>query len=494
MDETFEEAKDRKGMPAVLFGALGFGVFGAWGFVVESNAALSGSDGVAGPWLWPSTAAYAAVLLAFAFAYRASERTLPFRALSIACGVVGLAGAVLVAVAGMAPGSAPAIVGFAAVLTGIARGVSGLLLLVLFSRLKERDLVGLFGISSIVTSGISLAVHAVPGVPLSLFALAALPVACSLLLLKCRVAFEDVQDPAPLDEGSVAWSFPVKPVGMLVAYTFVVHLGAGLMPALEFAAAPLGNIAAGVLLLASTTLFWSRFQVGTVYRVSLPIVLASILLCLFPEQPAVSFGVGFFGGLGFAGFLAFANVVLCVICHRYGVNPVWLFGITMAVRIPAKLAADEITGLAAVDAGLVVPVVVVAALVLVSLSMACASGDDYESSWGMQPLASGQANAETPYKAFLNRCAELARAYNLTHREEEVLTLLAQGMNVPAVESALVISKSTAKSHVRNLYGKLGVHSRDELLDMVGREHVLIAERYRGGLEGQEEEGQGPRG
>lgn len=492
MEDTIEGAKGRTGMPALVFGALGFGVFGAWGFVIESSTALSGLEDAAGSWLWPSTVAYAAVLLVFAFAYRASERALPFRTLSVACGGVGLAGALL-AVAAEASGGPIALVSSAALLTGIVRGVSGLLMLVLFSRLKERDLVGLFGASMLVTSAIALLVHAVPGAPSSLFALAALPVACSLLLLKCHVVFEDVQDDGSLDE-SVAWSFPAKPVGMLVVYTFVVHLGAGLVPALEFAAAPLGNIVAGVLMLVFATLLWSKFQVGLVYRASLPIVLASILLCLFPDQPLASFGVGFFGGLGFAAFLAFANVVLCAISHRYGVSPVWLFGITMAVRIPAKLAAGEVAGLAAVDAGLFVPVVVVAALALVSLSMACASGDDYESSWGMQPLASNaSANVETPYKAFLNRCAELARAYNLTHREEEVLTLLAQGMNVPAVESALVISKSTVKSHVRNLYGKLGVHSRDELLDMVGREHVLIAERYRGAIEGRGEDGQGPK-
>jgi DNA-binding CsgD family transcriptional regulator len=38
------------------------------------------------------------------------------------------------------------------------------------------------------------------------------------------------------------------------------------------------------------------------------------------------------------------------------------------------------------------------------------------------------------------------------------------------VERALVITKSTAKGHVRNIYAKLGVHSREDLAALVGFE------------------------
>jgi DNA-binding NarL/FixJ family response regulator len=73
-------------------------------------------------------------------------------------------------------------------------------------------------------------------------------------------------------------------------------------------------------------------------------------------------------------------------------------------------------------------------------------------------------------ESHLNRCAEVARAYGLTHREEEVLAMLASGSSVPDVERALVITKSTAKGHVRNIYAKLGVHSREDLAALVGFE------------------------
>ncbi|NWG18740.1 MAG: helix-turn-helix domain-containing protein [Chloroflexi bacterium] len=48
----------------------------------------------------------------------------------------------------------------------------------------------------------------------------------------------------------------------------------------------------------------------------------------------------------------------------------------------------------------------------------------------------------------------------LTPREREVLQLLAQGANTAEIADHLVISPHTAKRHIANILGKLGVHSR----------------------------------
>ena len=50
----------------------------------------------------------------------------------------------------------------------------------------------------------------------------------------------------------------------------------------------------------------------------------------------------------------------------------------------------------------------------------------------------------------------------LTEREREVLGLLAQGYRNDDIAGRLYISPQTVQTHVRNLLGKLGVHSKLE--------------------------------
>jgi PAS domain S-box-containing protein len=50
----------------------------------------------------------------------------------------------------------------------------------------------------------------------------------------------------------------------------------------------------------------------------------------------------------------------------------------------------------------------------------------------------------------------------LTAREEEVLTMLGEGLSARAIAEKLVISEATARNHIQSILQKLGVHSRLE--------------------------------
>ena len=67
------------------------------------------------------------------------------------------------------------------------------------------------------------------------------------------------------------------------------------------------------------------------------------------------------------------------------------------------------------------------------------------------------------------QCAQVARRYGLTLREQEVLELMVQGMSVPDMAERVSISYGTAKTHVSHIYKKLDVHSRDEALALLYR-------------------------
>jgi DNA-binding NarL/FixJ family response regulator len=67
----------------------------------------------------------------------------------------------------------------------------------------------------------------------------------------------------------------------------------------------------------------------------------------------------------------------------------------------------------------------------------------------------------------------MQRISKLTARERQVLALLAEGGDNHAIAQALIISPQTARTHVQNVLGKLGVHSRLEAAALARRHHMV---------------------
>jgi two-component system, NarL family, response regulator NreC len=63
----------------------------------------------------------------------------------------------------------------------------------------------------------------------------------------------------------------------------------------------------------------------------------------------------------------------------------------------------------------------------------------------------------------------------LTPREQQVLALLADGKTNDEIAAALVISHHTVARHRENLMGKLGLHSRSELVKYAIRKGLIKA-------------------
>lgn len=66
-----------------------------------------------------------------------------------------------------------------------------------------------------------------------------------------------------------------------------------------------------------------------------------------------------------------------------------------------------------------------------------------------------------------HRCHTLGQERGLTEREVEILSLLAQGRDGKFIAERYVLSYNTVKTHIKHIYQKLDVHSRQELIDTV---------------------------
>ena len=75
-----------------------------------------------------------------------------------------------------------------------------------------------------------------------------------------------------------------------------------------------------------------------------------------------------------------------------------------------------------------------------------------------------------PYSAvdeIERRCVALGKQHGLTDREQDIMALIVRGRDAPGIARQLHISINTVRTHSKNLYRKLDIHSKQELLDLL---------------------------
>ena len=64
------------------------------------------------------------------------------------------------------------------------------------------------------------------------------------------------------------------------------------------------------------------------------------------------------------------------------------------------------------------------------------------------------------------------RKYGLSYREREVITEMLRGFSIKEIGERLFISETTVKTHQQNIYNKMGISSKKELIELVKTEIV----------------------
>lgn len=93
-----------------------------------------------------------------------------------------------------------------------------------------------------------------------------------------------------------------------------------------------------------------------------------------------------------------------------------------------------------------------------------------EEPWTAIPEAATTSAAEVAAEESAEedrRCALLEGRYGLSAREVQIMDLFSQGRSANWIADALFISKNTVRSHLRAIYTKLDVHTRQELIDAI---------------------------
>lgn len=88
----------------------------------------------------------------------------------------------------------------------------------------------------------------------------------------------------------------------------------------------------------------------------------------------------------------------------------------------------------------------------------------------------GKGSYDDPKGVYV-ACVQLAEEHGLTPRQKEVLCMLGHGKRVQAIAKELVLSTGTVRSHVHQIYEKLGVHSHGELMALIGDADVKTVDQ-----------------
>lgn len=265
-----------------------------------------------------------------------------------------------------------------------------------------------------------------------------------------------------------SWSFPVQPVALMAVCSFFFHFSLCLSDG-PGPSGPLSTLAVASLAIAAAVAAPDRYDPCFLYKLALPLLVAGLLTLAFVDGGA---GPVFLASAGNNAFMLFILIALSGACQRYGISPVWSFGLVYASSGAAKIAglavgAGFIGALPAYGPGrnLVMCAVVVA---LVVLSTVFFSEEAARRSFGMSPSGRGGPEAALSFtERVVWDCFRASRRYELTYREEEVLELLMGDMTVQQIADATGIAPATVKTHANHIYRKLGVHSRAEAVALV---------------------------
>lgn len=276
-------------------------------------------------------------------------------------------------------------------------------------------------------------------------------------LVSLSLAFDSLSEKerpsAPFAEATFPWKLAI----WMAVYSFAYGLAQSQLTTSTFGphSSP-GVLAIGAFVFFGVALRKRKFDFSAIFHVALPLAVAAFLFV-----PVVGNFNQTFTALCIAAAYTACSILLMIIltnmCYRQGISALWLFCIERSVRMIFNALGRE-----ARDPILELSIGIDSSIILLTERSITAQ-------WGIGIKTSDAKRAEEIVREDLpkNRSREIALNYRLSLREEEILTLLAQRKRNTAIASELFISEQTVKTHIRNLYKKLDVHSRDELFDLV---------------------------
>lgn len=274
---------------------------------------------------------------------------------------------------------------------------------------------------------------------------------------------EDVS--APQRKRFLPWQFIVH----VMLYYFVIGVlrlweGNLIAPGLQVNCSYLlASTAAFALFYASfvrtgnTSDYWVRIR-----QIAFPLLVAAAALTgILP--PELLFLAVIMGQTAYRFYLLASYVEMFSICAITDVNARHVFTVTHIVMYVGMFAGSVLgmnTQTAVADPTTVLGITLLLFLCLIAAS--CWLGNDKSAGkvWGRRIELTPKGRQDQLTR---KTCQSIADEYHLTAKEAEILEHLVRKQTLDQIADALVVSKNTVRTHVRNLYAKIGAHSQSDV-------------------------------
>ncbi|BAK45224.1 LuxR family transcriptional regulator [Eggerthella sp. YY7918] len=250
----------------------------------------------------------------------------------------------------------------------------------------------------------------------------------------------------------------------LFSYAFMVSL---FFAGLEHFSSALSAIAILIpfLLVSVFMLSLKRLTTMSLLNIAAPIIVTATLTASFLDfNPIITYDLALVGMLL---FLAYAVVLLCAITEKTDSHAYRAFSLFMIGYFGGCIVGRALSAAAIFGSALSHDVVVILSVLAVFAAMLLCIRNGFTPKQLVSlfdPDHVDNENGLTDTQAA--HVAKVVLQCNLGNREQEVLQLLLQQKTANEIASEMTIANGTAKSHIRHVYKKLGIHSREELFEM----------------------------
>lgn len=334
--------------------------------------------------------------------------------------------------------------------------------------LSTRQAVGCLFFANIAASLVKCVVHFLPLYAATLIT-CLLPVVSMLL---CRIAVaEEEPSTAPIvrfESHNMRGLWKVGVAVIVFSFVTALLLGrfAGNQSALvtsAFLAARGVEVVISIIVLALVMYAGKSFNFSQLWRILL-IVLAVDMLCqaAIPQYTIIRcVESSAWDLLVLFSWLTFADIA------RHATIPAPLvFGVGWACYTAPFATGTAIAALAPLGS-MSVATTVALMFALLLTSAFCLELRDQDTKWIFAELSGEPTVEPANYRDVDQKCADLGTQYGLTPRELEIMQLLCKGRTKAYIAEKLYLTENTVKSHVKHIYAKLDVHSKQELLNLV---------------------------